>query len=723
MNHYDEGTVISIKKRELRDEDVSHVMEAMPLPKGWDMEQPAAKGRGNLRLVKGVIAFVRLDISLADRMAPAQEQGNPMPLSVVDFDPADSILKRNQKRKVRSHESSIDLFDLERRIKSDQSIDSGRYSGSDGRKLAAARYRSRKEAEKIRADLGSLIKRMKFNLFEISVIFAFLIILELLPAFGLSLNGIRTPDGSTVIYPVISLIGLGFTAVISFRDLREGIKDLFTGRFSTLTALSAAVLAELLHIIYIISAALFFDAPIPGNFAAPVCLAALVYTVNRLMHTSRVERGFTYASKKGIHSAVMSADDSPIAADLRHASGSRSARIAYVVKTRHLSNYFMNACREDKCSILMSRVYPVLLIVAALAAAVAAARTAVAGGDTVNTAFSAFCASLIIGIPVTGMLGFEVPLSRLSGTLRRNGALLTGWNAVEKFGNTDAFAINTTDLFPRGSIRVRKSFAINEMEIEEITSIAASVLVDSGGALAEVFSELIRDDARLRQRVDSITYETEFGISAWVKDKKVLVGNRDMMQLHRVLIPGGGLARLDEFEAMRKNQCFQMLYVAVNNRLMGVYMLEYKAALSARKALLQLIEDGTGIMVYTCDANINVQLIKAVFDIPPRFIAILDNEGSKVYDSVTFKVTQSQEALIATDGSLKALSEAIRAAVLLRDTEGVSLMIQSICFCMGMLFAVGLSCVGTFAIDSVQVMTLQLVMVALSVVSVLKTLR
>ena len=722
MTRNDESTTISLKKRNLKEDDISYIMEAMPLPKGWNMSQPAAKGRGNLRLTKGVIAFVRLDISLADRMAPSQEDYNPVPVSAVDFDPADSILKKNQKRKVRSRESSIDLFDLERRIKSDQSIDSGRFSSSDARKLASARYRSRKEAEKIRAELTGLIKRMKFNLFEISVISAFLVLIDLLPVFGLSLKGIRTPESSTVFYPVLSLIGLGFVLIISFRDIKEGIKDLFARRFSTLTAISAAVLAELLHILYIIAAALLCKAPVSGNFAAPVCLAVLVYTVNRLMHTTRVERGFAFASKKGIHSEVMSADDSPIAADLRHASGSRSAKIAYVVKTRHLSNYFTNACREDKCSILISRIYPVLLIVSLLAAGVAAVRSFFGGGDPVNMALAAFCASLIIGIPVTGMLSFEIPLSRLAGALRRNGALLTGWNAVDKFGDTDAFAINTTDLFPRGSIRVRKSCAINEMEIEEITSIAASVLVDSGGALADVFGELIRDDARLRQRVDSIIYETEFGISAWVKDKKVLVGNRDMMELHRVLIPGGGLARLDEFEAMRRNECFQMLYVAVNNRLMGVYMLEYKAAVSARNALLQLIEDGTGIMVYTCDANINIQLIKSVFDIPPRFISILDNEGSSVYDSVTFKVTQSQDALIATDGSLKALSEAIRAAVRLRDTEGVSLMIQSICFCMGMLFAIGLSCVGTFAIDSVQIMTLQLVMVALSVVSIMKSL-
>ena len=188
-----------------------------------------------------------------------------------------------------------------------------------------------------------------------------------------------------------------------------------------------------------------------------------------------------------------------------------------------------------------------------------------------------------------------------------------------------------------------------------------------------------------------------------------------------MLIPGG-LARLGEFEAMRKNDCFQMLYVAVNNRLMGVYMLEYKAALSARNAILQFIEDGTGIMVYTCDANINIQLIKSVFNIPPRFISILDNEGSSIYDSVTYRVTRSQEALIATDGSLKSLSDAIRAAVVLKDTEGVSMMIQGICFAMGFVFVAGLSCISPYAIDSMEILIMQVVFLLLSTVSILKAL-
>ena len=137
---------------------------------------------------------------------------------------------------------------------------------------------------------------------------------------------------------------------------------------------------------------------------------------------------------------------------------------------------------------------------------------------------------------------------------------------------------------------------------------------------------------------------------------------------------------------------------------------------------MRLISDGTNVMIYTCDANINVPLITAVFDVPPRFISILDNEGSRIYDSVTYAVTEQEEALLATDGSLRALSEGIRAAVRLKENRRLGLLIQTICFGMGFLFVAGLSCLSPYAIDPVEIIIMQLVFVLISMISVLRAL-
>ena len=107
MNYNDESVHIGNKRRKPRPEEISHVMEAMPIPRSWNMSQPPASGEGNLRLVKGAIRFVKLDVSIMDRLLPEQPEYAPA-LSPVDLDPADRLLKRDQKRKVRNRESSIE---------------------------------------------------------------------------------------------------------------------------------------------------------------------------------------------------------------------------------------------------------------------------------------------------------------------------------------------------------------------------------------------------------------------------------------------------------------------------------------------------------------------------------------------------------------------------------------------------------------------------------------
>ena len=727
MAFQEDTTHIGDKKKTTGQAVVSYVMEAMPIPTDWGIGPSAAVGKGNMKLIRGKIPFVRLDLALLDVLySPQGEPEDELPISPVEMDPADRILGKDRKRGVHNRQGSVDLFELEQQLRNRSPFRGGNgeddYELDEDVQLTKASYRSAKEVEKVRSELDGMCRRTMFNLVEAGVVALFLCLIELLPAFGVPLPSVFTPEGAPVAYLLIELCGLGFTAYIVIKDLISGMKRLIARKFNIRAAVTAAMIAELAHILYMLLSVTLANRPATHSFAAPICLSVTIYTLNRLLHTLRVAKGFGYAARRGIHSEVLAADDSPIAADLRLASGSTNARIAYVVRTRQLHHYFVNACREDSSSAMIARVYPYFLAASVVTAVIGAVRGLFMEGDFLNVAFSALCAAMVTGIPITGLLCLEIPLSHISNQLRRKGALLNGWNAVEKFGDTDAFAINTTELFPRGSIKVRRSFAVAEMEMADITTTAASVLIASGGALAEVFGQLIGDDAKLRENVDGIEYENEMGISAWMREKRILIGNRDMMETHRVLVPNGGLARLDEFEALRKRPGHQVLYVAVNNRLMGVYLLEYKASLSTRNALVRLISDGTNVMIYTCDANINVQLITAVFDVPPRFISILDNEGSRIYDSVTYAVTEQEEALLATDGSLRALSESIRGAVRLKETRRLGMLIQTVCFAMGFLFVAGLSCLSPYAIDPVEIIIMQIVFVLISMISVLRAL-
>ena len=55
--------------------------------------------------------------------------------------------------------------------------------------------------------------------------------------------------------------------------------------------------------------------------------------------------------------------------------------------------------------------------------------------------------------------------------------------------------------------------------------------------------------------------------------------------------------------------------------------------------------------------------------------------------------------------------------------EGMSLMIQSICFFLGFIFVAVLSCIGPSAIDAFQLLIMQLLFVLMSLVSVVRAMK
>ena len=55
--------------------------------------------------------------------------------------------------------------------------------------------------------------------------------------------------------------------------------------------------------------------------------------------------------------------------------------------------------------------------------------------------------------------------------------------------------------------------------------------------------------------------------------------------------------------------------------------------------------------------------------------------------------------------------------------EGMSLMIQSICFALGFILVTVLCCISPFSIDAFQIIIMQLVFVVVSLLSVIRALR
>ena len=96
-------------------------------------------------------------------------------------------------------------------------------------------------------------------------------------------------------------------------------------------------------------------------------------------------------------------------------------------------------------------------------------------------------------------------------------------------------------------------------------------------------------------QVDGVIYEDKMGTSAWIYQKKILVGNRDLLIHHGVTVPK------EDYEKKYTRKGRKALYLAVAGKVMAMFIVSYEADPTLKKLLKKL--ERSGITVF-CEAVI-----------------------------------------------------------------------------------------------------------------------
>ena len=94
------------------------------------------------------------------------------------------------------------------------------------------------------------------------------------------------------------------------------------------------------------------------------------------------------------------------------------------------------------------------------------------------------------------------------------------------------------------------------------------------------------------------------GISGWVNDRRVFVGNRDLLLAHG--FSGLPPAELDK-KIMRKG--YFPAYIASDNILCALLVVKYEPDENIAYEIQRLANTGTTILVDNCDPNINSKML------------------------------------------------------------------------------------------------------------------
>jgi Cu+-exporting ATPase len=217
-----------------------------------------------------------------------------------------------------------------------------------------------------------------------------------------------------------------------------------------------------------------------------------------------------------------------------------------------------------------------------------------------------FIAVLIIACPCA--LGLATPTAIMVGTGvgATHGILIKNAQSLERAHSVDTIVLDKTGTITTGKPQVKKIVTQNGMDPGHLLQWAASVENRSEHPLARAIVNYAREQNISLLDVKDFLSNTGLGVSAQIEDTKISVGRATYLQDKGIDISGAEVltAKLGE-------QGTTVIYVALNNELVGAIALADSLKPEAREAVSRFKKMGINIMLLTGD---QVAAARAVAD-------------------------------------------------------------------------------------------------------------
>ena len=318
-------------------------------------------------------------------------------------------------------------------------------------------------------------------------------------------------------------------------------------------------------------------------------------------------------------------------------------------------------------------------------------------------AVSAFTSTVLITLPCSAGLISAINLRATNKLLNQENALINGYNAVEEAVNTNGVVIDACDAFEQGGCNIEGMKTYHKMRIDEAILYTASVVIASGGVLADVFDGVIIGKRELLLPVESLVYEEKLGCSCWIHNHRVLVGNRDLLVHHNVETPDKDLE--EKFKANGRN----VVYLAIEGKISAMFVVVYKANEETARYIRELEKDGVTIFFRTSDANITEKFLEREFQLPANVIKIINPVAGDMFSKVKSHFKDRRDARIVHDGGIKSMLAALHGTFVINSFVNSSRLIQVIASIIGALiiavftFLSGIGQIGVWQIIMYQI--------------------
>lgn len=355
-----------------------------------------------------------------------------------------------------------------------------------------------------------------------------------------------------------------------------------------------------------------------------ILLGAAILSVRALcsfMSAAYMLSGFKQISAASPKRAVKLIGDQAVTFAMAKNSIDGDVLAAAPQKTRHINDYM----KYSSFRVFLAGKLPIVTVISLLLSIIVGFACASYFDGVIYGFYSAAAIQCFAALPVIFMID-SLPLYSSSKRLARFGAMIAGKTGAERIENANAVVFSADELFPSGTVQLHRLKLLSDNSIDDTIIRAASLTEAMGSPLAPIFKKIAGTGGNVvLPDSDTVKYEDRMGISGWVDNRLLFIGNRTLMEAHGIEVPS--------VEVDRKilRQGLFPVYVASQDKACALLTVRYTVREDIAKELRRVSALGVTMLINSSDPNMTEEMICDYMGLYSDSVKVMSAAGCHMY--------------------------------------------------------------------------------------------
>ncbi len=493
-------------------------------------------------------------------------------------------------------------------------------------------------------------------------------------------SGTASDDGAKMIFSVVNIILIAVACIAAHSVIIDGLRSFKGLKFNRNTGSVIAVGAVLIQCV----AEAVFELPEGGVFfySAAAVIPLVLSSIASYSEAKRIIANFDYVSSNDLWS-IGNIQKKETAFEIGRGLLLDEPLVLSSQKTQFPGRFLELSKKYYPSDDINKKIIPICTGVSLLIGAVTAlvSKSGVSG-------ISAFSAAVCVSVPYFAFLADNIVIGKESKKLLSKGAMVSGWEAYRDLSASNAIALDSSEVFDENGGNIFGIKTFYSMRVDEAILDTAALLVQSGGPLGNLFKRVILGKTELLPPVDTLAYEDKLGLSAWIQNRRVLVGSSDLLRNHNVEVPE------KQFIDKYLHDGRYPLFLAIEGKLAAMFIVSYDINEDRAKFVRSIERNSVSLLLGTDDANVTDDMAAESLSIPKSGIKVLSAVSADILKTYRKGVTTSANSALMHDGKASSFLLAVNSALKLGSMKHISSIIQIVASAIGICFVAALSFVS-----------------------------